>query len=408
MTRRSAVSMSANDTACLAWYQGARARRAATSVVGWPCSAYHTTVNDTHTQQAERDGPLDRAAGAVAGLPDAGDLAAFFEQHLHRPAVGVAADQLGCGGRKVGGDQGQVEAVGRVRVAHQYHVHRAGAEHAGPQAGKVRDGGDAAAAVAGHRKQRERGVDHAGQHLQVRQPGALDPWSAPSPGRWWCQLVQRGVAAQPGRHRHLGGQPGQRLAGVGGVADQVDATVGKVGADEPDQLAGQVELGAAGLAGPPQPGQDRQAHRPVGHKRQVDPDPDHDPAVGPRDRLAALAADPQRVVMPGGGPHLAARAAVQGVVDHQPQRTVAVHQPRADHRQQRQTELVGRPACGREEPVRPGVVPASHQPRADKHPADGPRARLGHKPRHQPAEGGEGRRGEAATKAGEQVHERGR
>ena len=43
-------------------------------------------------------------------------------------------------------------------------------------------------------------------------------------------------------------------------------------------------------------------HRPVGHKRQVDSHPDHDPAVGPRDLVAALAAGGERVVMPG-GPH---------------------------------------------------------------------------------------------------------
>jgi hypothetical protein len=48
--RRSAVSMSANDTACLAWYQGARARQAATSTAGWPWVAYQTTVSDRHSK----------------------------------------------------------------------------------------------------------------------------------------------------------------------------------------------------------------------------------------------------------------------------------------------------------------------------------------------------------------------
>jgi subtilisin family serine protease len=80
--------------------------------------------------------------------------------------------------------------------------------------------------------------------------------------------------------------------------------------------------------------------------------------------------------MPGGTPYLAARATVQGVVNHQPQRTLAVHQPRADHREQGQTELVRRPARHRKEPVRPGVVPASPKPRTGQHPADGARTDL--------------------------------
>jgi Transposase, Mutator family len=41
--------MSANETACLVRYQGARARRAATSRAGWPHSAYQQTTRLTQT-----------------------------------------------------------------------------------------------------------------------------------------------------------------------------------------------------------------------------------------------------------------------------------------------------------------------------------------------------------------------
>src|SRR5215216_6394779 len=68
--------------------------------------------DQAHAQQAERDGALDGAGGAVAGLADPGDLPALFEQDLDRPAVGIAFDQLGWGGVQVGGDQGQLVAVG--------------------------------------------------------------------------------------------------------------------------------------------------------------------------------------------------------------------------------------------------------------------------------------------------------
>src|SRR5512135_3323407 len=58
--------------------------------------------------ELERDGPLDRAGGAVAGLPGAEDLPGVFDRDLDGPSAGVSLDHLGGGGGGIGGDQGQV------------------------------------------------------------------------------------------------------------------------------------------------------------------------------------------------------------------------------------------------------------------------------------------------------------
>jgi cyclophilin family peptidyl-prolyl cis-trans isomerase len=58
----------------------------------------------------ERDGPLDRAGGAVAGLPAADDLAGVFDRDFDGPPGRVSLDHLGGGGGGIGGDQGQVIA----------------------------------------------------------------------------------------------------------------------------------------------------------------------------------------------------------------------------------------------------------------------------------------------------------
>jgi len=108
-------------------------------------------------------------------------------------------------------------------------------------------------------------------------------------------------------------------------------------------------------------------------------------------------------VVPGGTPHLAARPAKQGVVDHQVKRGLPVQQPGGDQVHQQQAERIRRPAGCREEPVRAGVVPAPGQARADQHPGDGALAGLGEEPRDQPTEGPKRRRGEAGTEHDEQV-----
>ena len=77
--------------------------------------------------ELERDGPLDGAGGAVAGLACAEDLLAVFYRDLHAPPGGVALDHLDCGGGGVGGDQGQVVA-GLGLVADEHCGDRAGAE----------------------------------------------------------------------------------------------------------------------------------------------------------------------------------------------------------------------------------------------------------------------------------------
>jgi hypothetical protein len=53
------------------------------------------------------------------------------------------------------------------------------------------------------------------------------------------------------------------FADVGGVADQVHRPLAEGGGGQVNQLAGQHQRGAVAVAGQPQAGQDRQAHRPV-------------------------------------------------------------------------------------------------------------------------------------------------
>ncbi len=188
-------------------------------------------------------------------------------------------------------------AVGRVGGAHQHHLHRAGAEHAGPQAGKAGHRGQAVAAVAGHREQRERGGDHAGQGGQLGEPvaGAGSATGAGAAG--WCQPVQASVGAEPAADGDLGGQLAQLAAGVGAVGDQVDAAGAEVAADHRDEFCGRVQPPRSVL-GSPQARQDGQADRPVG-------------SIG------------------------------RSVVGDQPERRAVSNQQGADEVQQDQAELVG-------------------------------------------------------------------
>ena len=328
------------------------------------------------------------------------------KDHLHRPAGRVPLHQLGWGGGKVGGDQGQVVAVWGAGGSDQHHLDRAGSERAVPQAPQAGQLHHPQLAVAAHDRLLEAHPGQRGEHDQLRHPLAFAPWAARPAGAGWRQLVQRGVAAQPGGDRHLGGQRPQRLAGVGGVTGQVDLAVGAALGDQADQLDRQGQLGPVGLLGAPQAAHDRQAHHPLGHKRQLHQHPDHDPAVGPCDRLGALA---ERVMVPGGTKDLAARAAKQGVVDDQAQRGDRPQQARHDHLQHDQAERIRRPARRRKEPVRATVMPDPPcQPGADQHAGDRPRPWLGNQPDHQPAEGRERRGGEAGAKRHQQVGERAR
>ncbi len=203
-------------------------------------------------------------------------------------------------------------------------------------------------------------------------------------------------------HGHLGGQPSQRFADVGGVADQVDRPVPQVATDQVEQPAGQLQWGAVRVTGDPQPGKDRQADRP-GDKRQVDDDADHHPAVAPGGPVAAGAV---AVVVPGGAMDLAAGPVPQGVVDGQHDRGAGRDQRLGDEVQQDQAELVSRPAGGGEEPVGQVVVAAAGQACADQHPGDRPQARLGQEPGHQRLEGRQGPAGEAGREGGEQGRQR--
>ena len=60
--------------------------------------------------ELERDGALDGAGGAVAGLPGGEDLLAVFYRHFNGPSGGVPFDDAGRPRGGIGGDQGQVVA----------------------------------------------------------------------------------------------------------------------------------------------------------------------------------------------------------------------------------------------------------------------------------------------------------
>jgi hypothetical protein len=155
--------MSATEGAVLVWYQGAAGGQVGGVVAAGGVPDDREAVAD----QAERDGALDCQAGAVAGLAHPGVLAGVAEADLHLPPARVAFHQLGGDRRKVGADQGHLEAVGRAGVADQDHLDGSGAEHRRPQAGEAGDGGKAVAAVAGHLLEGERGGGGAGEVVQV-------------------------------------------------------------------------------------------------------------------------------------------------------------------------------------------------------------------------------------------------
>ena len=102
--------MSSKAGSVLAWYQGWAWRRAVMRAGWWPWRAYQVMIR-VLGEQGERDGALDGAAGAVAGLAGAEDVAGVGEGLLDGPAGGVAGDQGGGAGGQVGGDQGEVVPV---------------------------------------------------------------------------------------------------------------------------------------------------------------------------------------------------------------------------------------------------------------------------------------------------------
>ena len=91
--------MSAVDGWALVVYQGARARRSSTSAGSCPAVAYQIG-GDGLAGELERDGPLDRAGGAVAGLAGAEDLFGVLDRDLDGPSGGVPFDDLGRGWRR--------------------------------------------------------------------------------------------------------------------------------------------------------------------------------------------------------------------------------------------------------------------------------------------------------------------
>ena len=87
--------------------------------------------------ELERDRALDGRRDAVAGLAASEELLRVFYRDFDGPAGGIALDDLGCRGRGIGGDEGEVAAGGGL-VPHQHDGDGAGAEDGVPQAGDGR------------------------------------------------------------------------------------------------------------------------------------------------------------------------------------------------------------------------------------------------------------------------------
>jgi hypothetical protein len=146
----------------------------------------------------------------------------------------------------------------------------------------------------------------------------------------WAE-IQPLLPPRPRRRRYPGRKPipaawqaQGALAGVGGIGDHIDLPVGVAGGHQADHLVGQHQLGVVSVAWVPQAGQHRQAHVPVRHKRQLDQDADHDPAVAPADAPASRSG---RVVVEGGQGQAAACSVEQGVVDGEQDRLVGLRRP---------------------------------------------------------------------------------
>lgn len=195
---------------------------------------------------------------------------------------------------------------------------------------------------------------------QARAAGAGPP---DLPGALGWGLVQDRGDLQPGGPGDALVQALEILPGVCGVADHVDGACGITGGDPLGRLPRERDL--PGVAGPPQPRQDRQTHRP-GQERQVHRDPRHHEAGAV---AHALGSPGRAVVLPTGAEHLLAAAFEQGVVDRDGQRRVRGKQQSHGQVAQRQAEPVGGPARQGEEPVSPAVVPDALQARAHQHPA---------------------------------------
>jgi hypothetical protein len=75
----------------------------------------------------ERDGALDGAGGAVAGLPGAVDLLGVFYRDFNAPPRRVTLDDMRRSGVQVGGDQGQV-VPGRGAVPDEHDLDLARAQ----------------------------------------------------------------------------------------------------------------------------------------------------------------------------------------------------------------------------------------------------------------------------------------
>jgi hypothetical protein len=264
MTRRSATSMSANQTACLVWYQGARA--AGGDVGGGLAMQRLPADHQAHAHQTERDGPLHGLAGAVRACPT--------------PATcRLSSNSTSIGQRSA---QRSPSAAGLAlrSVDTSARSYPSGAPAARTSTTCTGRGPN----VPYHRQRQQAPPPACARRSRPRPPAASAGWSArrarsaPAGACPWCgvgracrserrQLVQCGVRARPGRDLNLLGEVPQGLAGVGGVTGQVDLAVGAALGDQGDQLDRQVKLGPVGLLGTPQAAHDRQAHRPLRHKR---------------------------------------------------------------------------------------------------------------------------------------------
>ena len=241
-----------------------------------------------------------------------------------------------------------------------------------PQAATFVDGhlGGAAVAGEGHRVTGCGGELVGGADLRASGAGPAPP---PAQARRIVQvgvdLPESGVARQrPGR-RHRRRQVTKGLAHIRAVGHDVDHPVAAGSGDQGDQLASHRGLGRPSRS--PQPCQHRECDRPL-EKRQLDHDRRDDEGVASGEFGLAGRDLAGSVVGPARGMDLTAPAPKQCVIDRHGDRRPGRGQPANDQPQHDQAEVVGTPAGGGEEPVRPAVMPHTGHPRRGQHPAHRP------------------------------------
>ena len=344
--------------------------------------------------QAEGDRPPYCLFGPVARLTDAGDLLGLLEGHFDGPAGSVPFDDLRGRREQIGGDQCDVVAAGTA-VTDQDQSNRLGAEGQVPEQLTMGDLDGGHGAVPGHRPlppvERRREIRDGGESLALGpRPSTLARWC-------WSEAVEDGVGAWACGPTDARRETPKVAARVGGVAGDVDDSIGKALGELLHQSAGDDDLRAL----LPQRAEHRQADR-ARAEGQPYHDAEHDKAVAEADGGPSHG---RAIVTPACPEDLAAGATEQRVIDDELDGRISGNQALDDKAGGVKPDPLDRPPSVGEEAVSSAVVPALRQPGAREHAAHIVLADLGEEAGDHGRERGEGRsreqRPEAVKQRGE-------